>query len=53
MSSRVVPSEPLVNLHQLDVNLEIFTTYFEHLKSKQDTGMDSLMSEDLTLKVVF
>ena len=53
MGSRVVSPQPLVNLHQFDVNFEKLTTYFEHLTSKQDTGTDSLMSEDFTLGDVF
>ena len=52
MGSRVVSPQRLGNLHQLDVNFENFTTYFEHLTSKQDTETDSLISEDFTSEVV-
>ena len=54
MCSRVLSSQCLVNLHQLDVDFKKnLTTYFEHLTSKRDTETDSLIPEDLTVEVIF
>ena len=53
MGSRVISSQRLFNLHQLDVNFKKITTYFEHLTSKQDPETDYLIPEDVTLEVIF
>ena len=54
MGSRVISLECLVNIRQLDVKfLKKIGTYFEHLRSSQDTDTDSLIPEDFPLEGIF
>ena len=53
MGSRVISLQRLVNIHQLDVMFKKITTYFEHLRSNQDTEIRSLIPEDFTLEGIF